>query len=1134
MRRKRDAVRGDKPVQFSMFDPIVAYDAISTNWVNVPEVAKLGIQAAHKKIGLARQERSELQVALDNLQKQLRGMQEHNVQQIQAIKDRIDILNKTTKRKKKYRKSSACPTEQELKEFRSNGSTTLSPPAAASRSRPSSGRDSFVPVHARRSSVKGHSSRHLELAEQVSEASSDESSVGVSAEQQTLLDQIEPLKEQTLELRTGLKKEGQRRDVLLKRIERVEEQLSQLDARVKDELSPRALSLLFRQIILNELPATVDNSVSQTFEVFKKLTDSIERRLEDDAWRQSIQEVQERLRQLEELAQRQIDREASSELYAEVNSLRSSFARSEEIGMPTVHLAPAVAGPLAEASLDFGLRRPEGRVKAPLADNSPTQAVRSVWEPKQGSESFMGTSSPTTSRQPVRSDDEIPLGGLAEHYSDLDASGPKAVPPVYVEVAMEQAAGQLEGDTGRRLISEEVFDLAVGSLNLFQQPLRQDVRARIGEYDVFCMQEVTPSTLPAILSAGRELGYDVVSPAQRGHSTLEGFDVCMLLRNATVTRLRVGVVPLTAAGVRHLLHVQVQVTKNGACLALATAHCTASAEFAAQRASEMEVVWNALEALPVGGCIFAGDTNTHASEKMPERYQERWQDAWEADGAEVTLSGTWCHDWMDTSHPSVQAWRFDRCFFLSRAFRRAVPEDEGATFLSATQQPPGASLLSASESQPGDRPVPRSARQQTVRLVQGSFQRVWGVGMSDHACISSRFLVQAGAGLENMPQAEYLRVEQPVVKELQAIQTGTEQTTVTKQTKVDIYASRLEKLRLGGGLSVEAVRKMSLSQFVGRIDRRGRNLSLRKKPAIVKEKPYLNLDGRRPNASDMARYCLRLHRPFTAAEADPRELSDREAIEQLHAFVASNQCPFWLKKRFAQQNKAKKKKSSAAAPSEARAADCGQEAAHVGSLPTAEQPSHSVAAASNDATVLSVGRPVDVQSASTAACLVATGKDAAFLPVLPTVEQQGQSQSSVAASSNATLLSAAKPAAGATAQSVLEDTSANRASVAEQHGFPWQPAHGEMRYSVQEACQGKKPTPKRLQLELYLEAILGERPRKGGPATDDEDLEDPEERKAKRVDAAFLPADAIALQHVPTKSLREKTKTECRTRMMML
>ena len=98
----------------------------------------------------------------------------------------------------------------------------------------------------------------------------------------------------------------------------------------------------------------------------------------------------------------------------------------------------------------------------------------------------------------------------------------------------------------------------------------------------------------------------------------------------------------------------------------------------------------------------------------------------------------------------------------------------------------------------------------------------WHVLMDLPRVLSSRFFVNLNAK------------EQPVVKELQAIQTGTEQTTVTKQTKVDIYASRLEKLRLGGGLSVEAVRKMSLSQFVGRIDRRGRNLSLRKKPAIVK------------------------------------------------------------------------------------------------------------------------------------------------------------------------------------------------------------------------------------------------------------------------------------------------------------
>ena len=41
-----------------------------------------------------------------------------------------------------------------------------------------------------------------------------------------------------------------------------------------------------------------------------------------------------------------------------------------------------------------------------------------------------------------------------------------------------------------------------------------------------------------------------------------------------------------------------------------------------------------------------------------------------------------------------------------------------------------------------------------------------------------------------------------------------------------------------------------------------------------------------------------------------------------------------------------------------------------------------------------------------------------------------------------------------------------------------------MRYSVQEACLGKKPSPKRLQMEKYLEAILGEKPKKAGSTTD--------------------------------------------------
>ena len=150
--------------------------------------------------------------------------------------------------------------------------------------------------------------------------------------------------------------------------------------------------------------------------------------------------------------------------------------------------------------------------------------------------------------------------------------------------------------------------------------------------------------------------------------------------------------------------------------------------------------------------------------------------------------------------------------------------------------------------------------------------------------------------------------EQPVLKDLQAIQTGTQDTTVTRQTKLDIYTQRLQNANFGTNLTPETVQHMSLAQFVGRVDRRGKKLSLRKKHAIVKEKPYLNLDSRRPNAGDMARYALRLHRPFVAATDDPGLLSDKDAIEQLHTFVESAVCPLWLKQRFRRQNKVKKAK----------------------------------------------------------------------------------------------------------------------------------------------------------------------------------------------------------------------------------
>ena len=265
--------------------------------------------------------------------------------------------------------------------------------------------------------------------------------------------------------------------------------------------------------------------------------------------------------------------------------------------------------------------------------------------------------------------------------------------------------------------------------------------------------------------------------------------------------------------------------------------------------------------------------------------------------------------------------------------------------------------------------------------------------------LSSRFFVNLNAK------------EQPKLKQLETIQAGTEETTVTRQTKCDIYARRLENNEFGEKLNAEKVRKMSWAQFVARVDRRGKKFSLRKKQAIVKEKPYLNLDSKRPNAGDMARYALRLHRSFGCSTEDPLALSDTDAVEQLHSFVASALCPMWLKQRFRRQNKVKKVKKVVAsiAPANAVSGDGGDVALLPVSAGNARQGS--------DVTLPSVGASNDSKASK---------------------KKKMQS---------------------------LVDTADNRTAVAEEHGFPWLPTQGEMRYSVQEACLAKRPNICRLYWE---------------------------------------------------------------------
>ena len=149
------------------------------------------------------------------------------------------------------------------------------------------------------------------------------------------------------------------------------------------------------------------------------------------------------------------------------------------------------------------------------------------------------------------------------------------------------------------------------------------------------------------------------------------------------------------------------------------------------------------------------------------------------------------------------------------------------------------------------------------------------------------------------------------LKPVHQIATGTQGTVATQQVKVNVYMERLQVQR-AEGLNEPKLKKMSFVQFVSQIDKRGRGrvLTLRRKSNIVKEKPYLQLDVRRHDAADMARYCLRLHRPFLVQSEDPSLLDDQEAVQQLHHFVEAVQCPLWIRKRFQRHNRVRRRRAA--------------------------------------------------------------------------------------------------------------------------------------------------------------------------------------------------------------------------------
>ena len=139
-------------------------------------------------------------------------------------------------------------------------------------------------------------------------------------------------------------------------------------------------------------------------------------------------------------------------------------------------------------------------------------------------------------------------------------------------------------------------------------------------------------------------------------------------------------------------------------------------------------------------------------------------------------------------------------------------------------------------------------------------------------------------------------------KDINEIETSLPDQRVTKFGKLESYLSRMQQ-SCDDKLSPTILERMSFSAFVASVDHRGKRLSLRMKPNVVKEKPFLMLDARRRDAASMARMCLRLHRPFVQAAEDPMLLDDGDALEQLQAFVESSVCPVWLRDRFEKHNR---------------------------------------------------------------------------------------------------------------------------------------------------------------------------------------------------------------------------------------
>eukprot|EP00435_Cladocopium_sp_Y103_P051080 s1595_g15.t1 len=765
-------------------------------------------------------------------------------------------------------------------------------------------------------------------------------------------------------------------------------------------------------------------------------------------------------------------------------------------------------------------------------------------------------------------------------------SGPGVeVPPVYFEV---QQDGEATEDSG---ISVSVAEAAVsiGTLNMHVSNPDENFADLLCKCDILCLQEVTPQCVEALIPLARSNAYELVTPLQRGSASAEAFDVCMLLKRAAIRKLRVAISPLVADSPRRLLAVQFQLRSNGAVLAIATAHLTATANAVRQRAAELRSALSTVTALQVDGHFLVGDLNMQATETVPNEFRE-WGDAWRAAGADLACSGTFFAQitWNRQMRGCSSGATIGFCFARKILSGSLTMKVRILTLPASQRAPVRAKLLLLSGAIVEDQRrkalyrlytrrnchhmnthdplkamgLVANVDDQVVLTCQAAINyltkymgklggghsgsgRIGGL-IDDIVCrmrdtdtmtvtsLLSKLFIHAAVPedicsleawhlLFDLPRELFSRVITSVnakdagvpLQALHEIEDGHAQQEATRQTKLDIYLQRCET-QCKPPLTMEMLQKMSFSQYFARVDRRnyrGRVQILRSKFNIVKEKPFLQLDLRKRGCADMARQCLRLHRPFVAAVDDPMALSDADAVEQLVAFVRQPNCPVWLQKRFARHNRQKRQGSVAAA----------SVGATVGSVNAGTEHQGSVAAASVGATVRSANAgtgpssssaaevaEVQVVASSNAASSSFVASDATAVqadafPACPIAASSNASQVLGSSSSSQQVASVVclSEDAASVAETAVEppskklktqadisqhfdaiDVKENRVKVAAHHGLLWTTVSGDIRYSVCNAIRKQHPTPSAMIMRQYLQALTQAKSKPKGKVVD--------------------------------------------------